>query len=90
MTVILKGYIKVPLEELEVIKRHLGEHIKNTLNEDGCLEFTVEQDAVDKCIFNVFERFIDNEAFEAHQVRVRASDWGAITKNVQRVYDKLG
>ena len=33
MTVILEGYIKVPLEELEAIKSHLGEHIRNTLNQ---------------------------------------------------------
>ena len=39
MTVILEGYIKVPLEELEAIKSHLGEHIRNTLKEHGCLEF---------------------------------------------------
>ena len=35
MTVILEGYIKVPLEELEAIKSHLGEHIRNTLKEHG-------------------------------------------------------
>ena len=90
MTVVLEGYIKVPLEELETIKSHLGEHIRNTLNEDGCLEFTVEQDAIDKCVFNVFEKFIDNDAFDAHQVRVKASDWSAITKNAKRVYEKIG
>ena len=90
MTVILEGYIKVPLKELEAIKSHLGEHIRNTLNEDGCLEFTVEQDAIDKCVFSVFEKFIDNDAFDAHQVRVKASDWSAITKNTKRVYKKIG
>ena len=45
MTVILEGYIKVPLEELETIKNNLDEHIQNTLNEHGCLEFTVEKDS---------------------------------------------
>jgi hypothetical protein len=35
MAVILESYIKVPFAELEAIKTHLGEHIKNTLNEDG-------------------------------------------------------
>ena len=55
MTVILEGYIKVPLEELETIKNNLDEHIQNTLIEHGCLEFTVEQDGIDECVFNVFE-----------------------------------
>ncbi|MBT7879811.1 MAG: antibiotic biosynthesis monooxygenase [Gammaproteobacteria bacterium] len=90
MTVILEGHIKVPFEELEAIKSHLGEHIQNTLNEPGCLEFTVEQDGLDKCVFNVFERFKDSEAFAAHQARVKASEWAGITKNVKRVYEKRG
>jgi len=86
MTVILEGYIKVPLEELETIKNNLDVHIQNTLNEHGCLEFTVEQDGIDECVFNVFEKFKDSDAFDAHQERVKTSDWGAITKNVKRVY----
>ena len=90
MTVVLEGYIKVPLQELETIRNNLDEHIRNTLNEDGCLEFTVEQDAIDKCVFNVSEKFIDKDAFDAHQARVKDSNWSAITKNVKRVYGKRG
>lgn len=90
MTVVLEGYIKVPLQELETIRTNLDEHIRNTLNEDGCLEFTVEQDAIDKCVFNVSEKFIDKDAFDAHQARVKDSNWSAITKNVKRVYGKRG
>jgi quinol monooxygenase YgiN len=41
MAMILEGYIRVPHEELEAIKNQLNEHIENTLNEDGCLEFDV-------------------------------------------------
>ena len=88
MAVILEGYIRVPFEELEAVKRHLAEHIQNTRNEHGCLEFTVEQDRIDKCVFNVFERFVDSEAFDVHQARVEASDWGVVTKNVERVYEQ--
>ncbi len=88
MTVILEGYIEVPLEELDAVKSHLGEHIKNTLDEDGCLAFAVEQDEFDERIFKVFEEFTDSDAFDAHQARVKASHWGAITSNVKRVYEK--
>ena len=88
MAVILEGYIRVPFEELETIKTHLSEHIKNTLNEDGCLEFEVKQDDIDQCVFHVFEKFIDSDAFNAHQVRANASDWGAVSKNVERYYSK--
>lgn len=89
MAVTLKGHIKVPFEELETIKTCLSEHIENTLNEDGCLEFEVKQDDIDQCVFHVFEKFIDSDAFNAHQARTKVSDWGVITKNVERVYEKL-
>ena len=88
VVVILEGYIRVPFEELDAVKTHLGEHINNTLNEDGCLEFVVKQDDSDQCVFHVFEKFIDSDAFDAHQVRTKASDWGIITKNVERVYEQ--
>ena len=88
VVVILEGYIRVPFEELDAVKAHLGEHINNTLNDDGCLEFVVKQDDSDQCVFHVFEKFIDSDAFDAHQVRTKASDWGIITKNAERVYEQ--
>ncbi len=86
MTFVLEGYIRVPPEELENIKNNLEEHIQNTLNEPGCLEFRVERDGTDECVFHVFERFRDKDAFDAHQQRVKTSHWGAVTQNVERVY----
>ena len=88
MAVILEGHIRVPYEELETIKNKLNEHIENTLNEDGCLEFDVTQDDSDECIFHVFEKFLDDDAFKSHQVTTKASDWGVVTKNVERFYKK--
>ena len=88
MAVILEGYIRVPYEELETIKNKLNEHIEHTLNEDGCLEFDVTQDDSDECIFHVFEKFLDNDAFNLHQARTKISDWGAVSKNVERFYSK--
>lgn len=88
MAVILEGYFRVPYEELETIKNKLNEHIENTLNEDGCLDFDVTQDDSDECIFHVFEKFLDNDAFNLHQARTKISDWGAVSKNVERFYSK--
>ena len=74
MAVILEGYIRVPNEELETIKNKLNEHIEDTLNEDDCLEFDVTQDDSDECIFHVFEKFLDKDAFNLHQARTKISD----------------
>jgi quinol monooxygenase YgiN len=87
MAFTLKGYIKVPLEELETIEEQLDEHIQNTKKEVGCIEFRVEQSSKNECIFNVFETFVDRDAFDLHQDRVHTSSWGSLTENVERVYE---
>ena len=58
MGYILKGYIEVPMEEVENIKKYLSRHIQNTLEESGCLEFRVEQDSADKSVFDVITKFV--------------------------------
>ena len=34
------------------------------------------------------EKFLDNDAFNLHQARTKISDWGAVSKNVERFYSK--
>jgi autoinducer 2-degrading protein len=86
MAIVLKGHIHVPKEDLPLVKAHLGEHIRLTRDESGCLEFRVTQDQGDPLRFSVFERFRDKESFNLHQRRVENSEWGHVTKNVTRTY----
>ena len=86
MAVVLEGHIHVSKEDLALVKAHLGEHIRLTLDESGCLEFRVTQDQGDPSRFTVFERFRDKESFNLHQRRVENSEWGHVTKNVTRTY----
>ncbi|MBJ7550891.1 hypothetical protein [Marinomonas ostreistagni] len=37
--------------------------------------------------FDVYEVFADKESFELHQQRVKASNWGKVTVNVERHYE---
>ena len=85
-TVTLSGYIEVPDADLEAVLQHLPRHIEATLRELGCLLFQVVRCAVNANRFNVKEEFADQEAFEAHQARVKNSEWGAVTRNVARHY----
>ncbi len=87
MAVVLTGYIKVSRSELSIVQQHLAQHIENTRQEPGCLAFKVCQSVEDDCVFTVFERFKDHTAFEAHQAQVKASLWGEISQNVERVFN---
>ena len=84
--IILKGHIVVPEDDLEAVMEALPLHTELTLQEEGCLLFQVTQDQDRENIFHVYEEFRDRNSFERHQIRVRTSVWGEITKNVARHY----
>lgn len=84
--VILQGFIVVPGSDLEVVKHELVIHKRLTLEESGCLIFTVIQDENNIHKFHVYEEFVDQDSFDSHQSRVKSSKWGQVTKNVERNY----
>ena len=85
--VILKGFIIVPEPELELVKNELINHKRLTLNEPGCITFCVTENSENPLRFDVYEEFVDRNAFEQHQERVRGSYWGRVTVNVERHYE---
>ncbi len=85
--VILSGYILVPEDDFQAVRDALPQHIDLTRAEPGNLTFRVTQDSVNPLRFNVYEEFIDQAAFEAHQERTQNSTWGVITQKVERCYE---
>jgi len=73
------------LAEVALVQQFLPEHIRLTQAEAGCLSFAVTQSA-DPLIWHVEELFTDQESFTAHQVRTKASLWGAETLAIIREY----
>jgi len=84
--VILKGFIVVSDKDLDIVEQTLPSHIALTLEEEGCLCFQVTRCTSNANRFDVYEEFVDMEAFNAHQERVRSSHWGTVTKDVERYY----
>lgn len=77
--VIVKGFILVPISELEIIQAALARHLALTREEPGCIRFEVNQDDIEPVKFAVNE-----EAFEVHQNRSARSNWGKVTTKVER------
>lgn len=71
--------------QAETVAGHLPLHIALTRAEAGCLTFEVTQ-TEDRLIWRVEERFRDAAAFQAHQERVAASEWGSATAGIERRY----
>ncbi|WP_105167808.1 putative quinol monooxygenase [Pseudoalteromonas sp. T1lg23B] len=88
--IILRGHILVPEPELGQVRQALNEHIELTRAEPGCIVFEVTQNPDNPLRFDVYEEFIDAEAFRQHQHRVSASMWAAQTQNVSRHYGVEG
>lgn len=85
--VLLDGTIHVPAEHLSAVQPLLEDHITKTRAEPGCLSFSVTQDSATPGRFIVAEVFVDQAAFDAHQARVKSSDWGVFTKGFLRIYE---
>lgn len=88
--VTLKGFIIVPKEDIVNVLNELPNHIELTQKETGCLVFSVTKDESSMYRFNVYEEFENKESFKQHQRRVRTSEWGKITNNVERNYSVEG
>ncbi len=70
-------------DQADRVRAHAAEHIRLTLEEPGCMSFSVGQTA-DPWIWQVDETFTNRAAFEAHQIRTAASDWGQATQGIKR------
>ncbi len=83
---ILSGYLDVPNSDIATVKRHLPTHIRLSLAEDGCVSFDVRVDSQNPNRYLVDEEFATKAAFEAHQARVKTSEWGLATAHLHREY----
>lgn len=75
--------------EAAIVREHLPRHVELTLAEPGCLAFTVTQ-GEDPLVWDVEERFVDADAFRAHQQRTAAATWGIATTGIERRYTVSG
>lgn len=86
MTIRLTGrMICASEEQAAIVREFLPDHIRLTKAEAGCLSFDVTHAGA--MTWDVDERFVDRAAFEAHQARTRASDWGKATAGIAREYE---
>ena len=88
--IVLEGHIVVADSDLPLVLKDLPNHMKLTRKELECLTFSVVQRSSEPNVFDVFEEFVDREAFDIHQKRARQSTWGKITANVERHYKVNG
>lgn len=84
--VFLDGYMEVPPERRAAVTRALPDHIALTRAEPGCLAFDVTPSPDHPGRFLVSEIFANQAAFEAHQVRAKASAWAEVTAGLPRHY----
>lgn len=84
--IVLTGYIDVPADRLDAVRAALPDHVALTRVEPGCLSFEVHEDPQVPGRFTVAERFVDRDAFDAHQTRTGASPWADITAGLARHY----
>ena len=86
MGVSLSGTLRCATpQQAETVRAHLDSHVRLTRAEPGCRLFNVAP-TDDPLVWTVREEFRDRAAFEAHQARARASDWGRATHGIAREF----
>ncbi|WP_020109955.1 antibiotic biosynthesis monooxygenase [Nocardia sp. 348MFTsu5.1] len=75
--------------EVTAVLLHLPRHTELTRAESGCISFEVLR-TDDPYVWQVDERFADAAAFNIHQDRVAASEWGRATAGIERRYSICG
>lgn len=68
-----------------LVLEHLPIHIRETVREPGCLFFDIAQ-TEDPLVWAVSEGFASRAAFDAHQLRTKASPWAEATAEIRREY----
>lgn len=76
-------------EQAAIVAEELPHHLELTRAEPGCLAFEVTPTA-DPLVWSVAEHFASERAFELHQQRVAASEWGRLTVGIERCYTVEG
>jgi len=83
----LSGYLDVPENRREAVADALPHHIELTRAEPGCLSFEVVLSDDIPGRYLVSEVFTNEEAFDAHQGRMKSSHWFAVTQGIPRNYN---
>ena len=86
----LCGYILAPKKGRKAFDRALTEHIALSQAEAGCLEFTVTPHPERDGRYDVYERFVDKAAFDAHKARIEGTLWQSVSQKAQRHYTVNG
>ncbi|MBW9058865.1 antibiotic biosynthesis monooxygenase [Rhizobium pusense] len=83
----LRGFLRcLSKDDVQLVRRHLPEHLRLTREEPGCISFEVSE-TDDPLIWRVEELFADRAAFDFHQQRTRASEWFMATSAIPRDYE---
>jgi quinol monooxygenase YgiN len=85
-TIHLTGHMDVPPDRMDAVTAAVVDHIALSRAEDGCLTFDVTPCPTVSGRFLVSESFIDQAAFDHHQIRTKASPWAGITAGFPREY----
>ena len=86
MGINLSGYLGVPDADIALVEKHLPTRIILSRAECGCISFDVRVDSENPNRYLVDEEFTTQAAFDAHQVRTKASEWGTATAHLHRKF----
>lgn len=74
-------------DDAALVRALLPAHIRASRAERGCLGFEVTPESCG-LVWTVSEEFLSEAAFDAHQMRTKASTWGRATAHITRDFKR--
>ena len=81
---ILSVYLRVPPDQVEVLRPHMRTVIAASRQEPGCLVYTLAEDQAEPGLIRAFEVYADDDALAAHGASAHFQAWRAVSGQYPR------
>lgn len=88
---ILSVFLRVPPDQVNVLRPHMQAVIAASRAEPGCFFYTLSEDVAEPGLIRAFEIYTDDEALKAHGASEHFKAWRAVSGQYPReertIYD---
>ena len=81
---ILSVFLRVPPDQMDVLRPHMQTVISASRADPGCLFYTLAQDMADPGLIRAFEIYADDAALKAHDESDHFKAWRAVSGQYPR------
>lgn len=75
MKTVIVAHIRLPVENLPAARAAIAPLVKDTLAEEGCIQYAFAEDVAEPGLLRISEIWASREALDAHMQAPHFADW---------------